>query len=50
MQFKELWNGIYKADNSKPVYDDWLDKYHDILESCNTAILDLGCGNGNNTL
>lgn len=51
MQFKELWNELHKENApGKPVYDDWLDKYQDILESCSTAVLDLGCGNGNNTL
>lgn len=51
MQFKELWNELHKENApGKPVYDEWLDKYQDILESCSTAVLDLGCGNGNNTL
>ena len=47
----EYWNKIhenYSIDDIK--YDDWLDKFSNIISNCNTPILDLGCGSGNNTL
>ena len=51
MQFKEHWNQRHtKYLQSKIVYDDWLDSYKYALDSCNTSVLDLGCGTGNDTL
>ena len=46
------WNKVFlNYGNKKPIYDDWLDKYKDILEnSRNLPIIDLGCGFGNDTL
>lgn len=38
----------YERDNIK--YDDWLEQFNDIIDKCNTPILDLGCGSGNDTL
>lgn len=48
----EGWNETFKIFfNKKPKYDDWLDKHKEILSlSKNTAIVDLGCGSGGNTL
>lgn len=49
---KEHWNNEYtKYPAKKPIYDLWLDKYKDIIEtSKEVPILDLGCGGGNNSL
>jgi SAM-dependent methyltransferase len=47
------WNSIYniKDEDKPPVYDDWLVKHMDLLEaSRQTAVLDLGCGNGCDSL
>ena len=30
-------------------YDDWLDRFWDLIEVCDTPIIDLGCGGGNDT-
>lgn len=40
------WDNIYSSATVRS--DDWLSKYKQLIESCNTPILDLGCGNGNN--
>jgi len=51
MKFKEDWNKIHEKFFSCEIkYDDWLDKYKNLLESCKSSILDLGCGTGNDTL
>jgi len=47
------WNGIheendYKRDNIK--MDDWLELFDDVIDKCDTPVLDLGCGSGNDTL
>ena len=49
---KEYWNkAISGLELKKPIYDLWLDKYGEILkESRRTAIIDLGCGWGSDTL
>jgi SAM-dependent methyltransferase len=46
------WNKIFlNLGDKKPKYDEWLDKYEDILEkSKDMPIIDLGCGFGNDTL
>ena len=47
----EYWNRIHKKYDREDIkYDDWLDSFLDIIEKCETPILDLGCGSGNNTL
>lgn len=49
---RQYWNNVYEGITEvKPVYDLWLDKFKDILkENKGRAIIDLGCGAGNNTL
>lgn len=47
----EYWENIYK----NPIHienntDDWLQNFDVIIQTCTTPILDLGCGNGNDTL
>jgi len=48
----EIWDDIFKKYGSrKPEYDDWLDKFLPVLELARTkAVIDLGCGIGNDTL
>lgn len=51
MAFEQYWNEAHKKySKDKPIYDNWLDKYSDILSNCKTPILDLGCGGGNDSL
>ncbi len=51
MQFKDYWNETHqKYSQGKIVYDNWLDGYKSVLDECKTAVLDLGCGTGNDTL
>ena len=51
MESNKYWDEIHsKFANNEIEYDDWLKEYNDILISCNSTILDLGCGLGNNTL
>ena len=51
MQFKEYWDESHKTYSmGKITYDNWLDKYKDVLDKCKTKVLDLGCGVGNDTL
>lgn len=46
------WNNEYgKYTPKKPKYDIWLDKYIDVFEqSRDTPIIDLGCGQGSDSL
>lgn len=47
----EYWNKKYEyilRNNIK--YDNWLDTFDDEITKCHTSILDLGCGDGSNTL
>lgn len=47
----EYWDDVHRDYNRDDiVFDDWLDKFESIINNCNTPILDLGCGSGNNTL
>ena len=53
MAFMEYWDRNYKQlalSGKKPTYDDWLDKYLDLIRHTKLSILDLGCGSGNDTL
>lgn len=46
------WDKIFiSCGRTKPVYDLWLDKHESILKAAkDTAIIDLGCGYGSDTL
>lgn len=45
------WDNFHKNYNKEDIkIDDWLDKFANIIDSCKTPILDLGCGSGNDTL
>ncbi len=45
------WDNFHKNYNREDIkIDDWLDKFANIIDSCKTPILDLGCGSGNDTL
>ena len=51
--YVDVWNELHKEFSKKKIikYDDWLDKYLDIIDSINDDIIDLGCGvTGNNTI
>lgn len=51
MQFKDYWNETHKKfSTDKTTYDNWLDDYQEVLDKCETPVLDLGCGTGNDTL
>lgn len=46
----EYWENIYKKPiDIRTKIDDWLQIFDAIIENCTTPILDLGCGNGNDT-
>lgn len=47
----KYWENIYKTcQKNEMKTDDWLEEFADILESCSTPIIELGCGRGNDTL
>lgn len=51
MNFIEYWENVYKnSQDGNLSYDNWLDKYDNIINKVNRTILDLGCGLGNDTL
>lgn len=42
------WENTYKELNNFDVkYGDWLNDFSEIIEKCQTPIIDLGCGDGN---
>ena len=46
-----MWNGWSRSRYGKPVNDLWLDDYKKDLDKYkNTKFLDLGCGNGADSL
>ncbi len=48
-KYKEHWDKThYKYFNGKINVDNWLDKYMQLINSCEYPIMDLGCGIGNN--
>ena len=36
-------------DESCIKYDDWLDRFSELISACDTPVIDLGCGSGNDT-
>lgn len=47
----KYWDNLFTTwDRNNIKYDDWLNKFESIIEKCQTPILDLGCGYGNNAL
>ncbi len=52
MDYKKYWNNVYsRYDSKKPEYDNWLDRYENlIVKAKDMPIIDLGCGKGNNSL
>lgn len=51
----DVWNtnmvkDFKKLNNTIEVYDMWLDKYKEYIESAQKTIVDLGCGIGNDTM
>ena len=51
MESNKHWDNIHSKYLSEEIrYDEWLKDYNDILITCNSSVLDLGCGLGNNTL
>lgn len=45
----DLWDNWSRKRRSYPVYDNWLEKYDNDLQTRKSEILDLGCGIGANT-
>ena len=46
-----FWNNIHaNYDRDTIKVDNWLDVFSDIIDNCNSPVLDLGCGSGNNSL
>lgn len=48
MDTKKYWENEYKF-RKKDNYDDWLEKYDELIKNCKTKILDLGSGIGADT-
>ena len=52
--FRSVWNKLhneFKQDKTNILnYDSWLDNYSDVIDGCQSEIIDLGCGSGNDTL
>jgi len=47
---KKKWKEMYsKFDEKRAIYDGWFDEFEETIQQCNTPIIDLGCGNGNNS-
>ena len=47
----ERWNEIHRSyERDKIKYDNWLELFEKSIDNCETAIIDLGCGSGNDTL
>ena len=45
------WDKKYEYISRSTIeYDNWLDTFDDEITKCRTSILDLGCGDGSNTL
>lgn len=51
MNYSEKWNQIHRDYfKGKIIYDNWLDNYKEVINNAKGLILDLGCGEGNNSL
>lgn len=51
--YKEIWNECHKnfiKNRENIVHDRWLEDFSEIIEKSSKPIIDLGCGNGHNTL
>ena len=45
------WNRIHASyEREELAYDGWLDSFRQVIINCQTPIIDLGCGSGNDTL
>ena len=45
------WNAIHSdCERAQIRYDDWLDTFEAVIDGCETPVIDLGCGSGNDTL
>lgn len=45
------WNVIHSdCERAQIRYDDWLDTFEAVIDGCETPVIDLGCGSGNDTL
>lgn len=52
-EFLNVWNNSHKKHfHGEIIYDEWLDKepFKSVINNSNGQFLDLGCGQGNNTL
>lgn len=47
---KNMTKDFEKLNNKLKIYDMWLDKYKEYIESAQKTIVDLGCGIGNDTM
>ena len=47
----QRWNVIHSGcERAQVQYDDWLETFQRAIARCQTPIIDLGCGSGNDTL
>lgn len=47
----ERWNDIHKSyERNQIKYDNWLDLFENNIKACQSPVIDLGCGSGNDTL
>lgn len=52
-EFLNVWNNSHRKHfHGTIIYDDWLEKepFKTVVDNCEGKIMDLGCGQGNNTL
>ena len=46
---QKRWDSIHSSYAPEDIVcDAWLEQFEDIINSCHTPIIDLGCGSGNN--
>ena len=48
-KFSEYWNKKLPKNKKESTYSVWLDDKLDLIKKCGSVILDLGCGNGEDT-